>query len=256
MDNSKLNPHAGHRQRMRKQFLAEGRLDSFPEHKILEMLLFYSTPRADTNALAHELINTFGSINGVFDAPYEALTSVKGMGEHSAVLIKMIPELVRAYQKNKTANAKYILNSDECVEYLRHYFETIKNEALIMICLNNAGKILRTSVISEGAADFTVVDTRKIIQETIFSNATQVILAHNHPGGLCAPSRADIDVTREISKLLRSVRARLANHLIVCDGDYFSFAANEKFSYLFIEENPDTYENPIASEVNIFDGDY
>ena len=168
----------------------------------------------------------------------------------------MIPELIRVYQKNKTANAKYILNADECVEYLRHYFETIKNEALIMICLNNAGKILRTTVISEGATDFTVVDTRKIIQETIFSNATQVIIAHNHPGGLCAPSRADVAVTTEISRLLRSVRARLANHIIVCDDDYFSFAANEKFSYLFIEEKPDTNENPIASEVNIFDGDY
>ena len=234
MNNGKDSLHAGHRKRMREQFLAEGSFDSFPDHKILEMLLFYSIPRADTNELAHSLINTFGTLNAVFDAPYDSLLTVKGMGESSAILLKMIPNIIRTYQKNKTVTAKYINTADECVQYLRHYFETIKNETLIMVCLNKAYKILRTVVISEGTSDYTHVDIRKILQETLLSNASQVILAHNHPGGLCAPSKADVEVTREIARALRSIRARLANHIIICDNDYFSFASTGKFASFFV----------------------
>lgn len=259
MNNNTGNLHEGHRKRMRDQFLAEGSLNSFPEHKILEMLLFYAIPRSDTNELAHSLISTFGSFNAVLDAPYESLIAVKGIGERSALLIKMIPELIKVYGKNKAAKAKYILSTDDCVQYIRHYFETIKNETLIMVCLNNACKILRTVVISEGESDFTRVNTRKILNETLLSNATQVILAHNHPGGLCAPSKADVEVTREIAKLMRSIRAKLANHIIICDNDYFSFASTEKFASFFVEEeyfSEGCSNESSEEEVNHLDGNY
>ncbi len=239
MASKEKNPHEGHRKRVREQFLKEGKFDSFPEHNILEMILFYSTPRQDTNELAHRLIDRFGSFNAVLDAPYEALIKTKGVGENTAVLLKMLPQIVNIYLKNKTSETEYIENLEDCIAYLKPYFTTRKNEALIMICLNNAGKILRTVTISEGATDFTQVDTRKIIQEAIFCNATQVILAHNHPGGVCAPSRADIEVTSKIAYLLRSIHARLANHIIIGDNDCFSFASHEKFSSLFVAE--DTY---------------
>ncbi len=244
------NPHEGHRQRVREKFLKDGSFDSFPEHNILEMLLFYSTPRQDTNELAHRLIDRFGSLNAVLDAPYDALVQTKGIGENTAVLIKMIPELMNVYLKNKTAEMKYISDLDDCVKYLRPYFNTRKTEALIMLCLNNAGKILRTVTISEGASDFTQVDTRKIVHEVILCNATQVILAHNHPGGVCAPSRADIEVTSEIARLLYSIHAKLANHIIISENDCFSFATSEKFSSLFIAEDTYNSENSYAAEVN------
>ena len=74
-----MGPHDGHRQRLKTEFLA--RPDSFPDHKLLELLFFYANPRSDTNPLAHELIDRFGSLAGVLDAPPEELCKVKGMGE-------------------------------------------------------------------------------------------------------------------------------------------------------------------------------
>lgn len=68
--------HTGHRDRLRKEFMA--RPESFPDHKVLELLLFYVLPRQDTNPLAHDLLDRFGSLQGVLDAPPEALSQVKG----------------------------------------------------------------------------------------------------------------------------------------------------------------------------------
>lgn len=239
MSEKQKNPHEGHRQRVRDKFLKEQSLDSFADHNVLELLLFHSIPRADTNELAHELINTFGSLNGVFDAPYGALKAVKGVGDQTAVLIKLIPSLVKKYLEGSVSDKKYIYNSEDAVEFVKPHFISLKNEELIMICLNNAGKILNTITISKGGSDFSEVDTRKILHEVIINHATQVILAHNHPGGICAPSTADVKITNRIASLLRTINARLANHIIITENDYFSFAATPKYSALFIAE-PET----------------
>ena len=90
-----MGPHDGHRQRLKTEFLA--RPDSFPDHKLLELLFLYPNPRSDTNPLAHELIDRFGSLAGVLDAPPEELCKVKGMGKHGAVLLKTVKELSGRY---------------------------------------------------------------------------------------------------------------------------------------------------------------
>ena len=255
MDDIKKNIHEGHRKRIKEQFIKDEKLDTFPDHNILELLLFYSTPRADTNVMAHELINRFGSLNGVFDAPYGALKEINGIGEHSAILLKLIPETVKRYMKNKNAEKKHILSEDEAVEYLRPFFDTLKKESLVAVCLNNAGKILKTVIISEGATDFTQVDTRKLIEETLFCNATQVILAHKHPGGISVPSQADIMVTNRIALVLQAIHARLANHIIICENDHFSFAKNPKFASLFLAEDAWEVKNLAVSEGDFNDRD-
>lgn len=248
MDKSDKNPHAGHRKRVREKFLKEQIFDGYPDHNILEMLLFHSIPRADTNELAHRLIDTFGSLNGVFDAPYSALTSVDGVGEQTAVLLKLVPALVKKYLEGNVSGKKYINTTEDAVEYIRPHFATLKKEELMMVCMNNSGKILKAITISKGGSDFTEVDTRKIVQEVIMNHATQIILAHNHPGGICAPSKADVMITNNIANLMRSINARLANHIIVTDNDYFSFASTPKYAALFIaepktnEECDNTYE--------------
>lgn len=252
MNSESKNIHEGHRKRVREQFIKAGNLNNLPDHKILELILFYSTPRADTNELSHNLINRFGSLNGVFDAPIESLMETKGIGEHSAVLLKLFPEAVKRYLINKSAETKYIESVNDSVEYLRPYFETLKKEALVAVCLNNTGKILKTVTIGEGTSDYTQVDTRKLIHEVLLCNATQVIIAHNHPGGLNTPSRADVDVTTNISYLLRSIHARLSNHIIICDNNYFSFASHDKFAPLFLSEDLNSTENFTVAEGDWF----
>ena len=98
------NLHEGHRKRMKERFIKSG-LDDFAPHNILELLLFYSIPRGDTNPVAHRLIDTFGSLSGVFDATPEELAKVDGVGENSAILISMIPQIARKYLEDKADTA-------------------------------------------------------------------------------------------------------------------------------------------------------
>ena len=86
--------HEGHRQRMRDRFRTEG-LDNFAPHEVLELLLFYARARGDVNPLAHRLLETFGSLRGVLEAPVEHLCTVEGVGEETATLLSMMVPMFR-----------------------------------------------------------------------------------------------------------------------------------------------------------------
>ena len=104
MANTNGNIHKDHRKRLRARYEKCG-LASFEEHNILELLLFHSIPRADTNGIAHELINTFGSLYDVMCAPYEDLLRVKGVGPASASLIRTVADTAREANLRKIASA-------------------------------------------------------------------------------------------------------------------------------------------------------
>lgn len=92
MAEAQRHHHTGHRQRLKAEFLARG-LEGWPDHKVLELLLCYAIPQGDVNGLAHELMERFGSLAGVLDASVEELKKVPGVGEHTAVLLRMLPAL-------------------------------------------------------------------------------------------------------------------------------------------------------------------
>ena len=108
--------HKDHRNRLKNRFLAEG-LDHFEPHNVLELLLFYGIPQKDTNELAHTLINRFGSLEKVFDAPFQDLLTVPGIKEHSATLIKLIPALARVYSVEKNKSGDALSNVDAWGQY-------------------------------------------------------------------------------------------------------------------------------------------
>ena len=231
----KTNVHEGHRQRIRERFLKEG-LENFHDHNILELLLFHSIPVKDTNEEAHALINRFGSLSEVFDADYEELCKVKGIGERSALLIKLMPELFREYEKDKLNRDEVRLNSSELVaKYVASHFKGLTQEELWLLCLDINCKVLRFDKISEGTINATMINNRKITECAVFSNAASVILVHNHPSGITAPSSKDIDATIDMANTLESVGIRLNDHIIIGHGDdYFSFRKSEKWKHIFL----------------------
>ena len=91
-----MTTHEGHRQRLRRRFLLEG-LDNFDEVQVLELLLFYAIPRRDTNPIAHALLEQFGSLSGVLEAPVSALAQVPGMGENGATLLQLVTAASRRW---------------------------------------------------------------------------------------------------------------------------------------------------------------
>ena len=219
------NLHEGHRKRMKERFIKSG-LDDFAPHNILELLLFYSIPRGDTNPVAHRLIDTFGSLSGVFDATPEELAKVDGVGENSAILISMIPQIARKYLEDKADTANIVGGCSDIGAFLLPKFVGRTNEALMMVSIDNKNKIISCSVVAEGTVDSAKVSRRKIMEEALKVKATRVILAHNHPCGVAVPSSEDVVMTKEIGRLFAQVGIELVDHIIVANDDYVSMAAS------------------------------
>ncbi len=210
--------HADHRKRLRKRFLNEG-LDNFEEHEALELLLFYAIGRKDVNPLAHQLIKRFGSLAAVCDAPFTELCKVPGVGENTAVLLKLIPQLCRKYEVS-AATVKTIVNSvDEAAELLRPNFIGKTNEELWMLCLDGKGKVLGCRMLGSGSMNMSTVNTRKILEAAINTECACVVLAHNHPSGIAVPSQEDVASTKLINVTLRAAGVLLVDHLIFARGD-------------------------------------
>ncbi len=225
--------HSGHRERVRDTYRKTG-FDGFSDVTILEMLLFYSIPRKDTNEIAHNLLSEFGSLSGVFDASYDMLLKVNGITGNSATLITMMRGLFNVYESNKAELSKVVLDSGKKTsEYCVSRFIGKTNEHLYALMLDNNLSLINCVLISSGSPNTSTVDLRRIIEQVVSSNATSVILTHNHPSGVAAPSTDDINTTKIVANALKYINVRLLDHVIVSGRDSVSLASSGKFRFLF-----------------------
>ena len=212
--------HDDHRKRLKTEFLA--RPDVFPDHKVLELLLFYANPRADTNPLAHMLLEQFGSLAGVLDAAPEELCRAPGVGEHAAVLLKAVKELSGRYLTDRARVDGLIQSTREACAVLRPYFYGARNEQVCLLCMDGKRKLLGVRRICEGSVDSVEIIARHVLAAALSLNAAAVILAHNHVSGLAFPSAEDRAVTAQMRDLLARVDIVLCDHLIMVDDDAVS----------------------------------
>lgn len=218
-----MGVHDGHRQRMRKRFLEYG-IENFDDHNVLEMLLFYSNYRGDTNPIAHELIDHFGSFAAVFDAPIEELKTVKGVGENAALLIKLIPQVAKRYSISKDSYNNILSDSESAGKYLLPRFFAECEEVVYLVCLDAKCKVQKCQLLCRGGMDSANVDIRKIVEIALAYKSGRIIIAHNHPGGIALPSREDIETTRRLKNALKGVNIILADHIVVANDDFVSMA--------------------------------
>jgi len=227
------NIHKGHRERVRKRFLKYG-LNGMEPHNILEMLLFYSIPYKDTNDIAHKLINTFGNLSSVFDAPIDALIKIDGISERSAILIKMIPQICMKYYDEKVALPSNINDHENLISYIGHHVaaqcigRTV--ETVFLICLDNSMKIRYFGTLGDGTNDTVNIVCRKIVDITLKHNSSMIIIAHNHPDGFALPSREDIRTTLRLKEILSGISIKLIDHIIVAGDDFVSMAQSGALS--------------------------
>lgn len=206
---------------MRKKFLLNG-IDNFEDHEILELALFYAIPRKNTNEIAHKLLENFGSVAAVFDAPLNMLKEVHGVGESAAVFLKMISSLARIYMEQKhTCNHK-ALSDSEINDRLMMKFIGRMEETVAIALLDAKGKIVYEGIVNKGTVNSVDIYARKIIELIVLYNANSVVLAHNHPSGFAIPSVEDIETTVKLNKIFMSMRINFLDHIIVADGDYVS----------------------------------
>ncbi len=220
--------HDGHRKRLINRFLSEG-LDSFSDHVVLELLLFFSIPRQDTNEIAHKLLDRFGSLPGVLDAPHAELVKVEGIGANSATLLNLIPQLSRVYNTKRLEDV-CIDSTEKAGRFLLPRFIGRNEETVFMVCIDSKCRVLGTTLLHEGSVNSADINIRKLIETALRFNAVGVILAHNHPGGVALPSPEDLNTTYRIKNAIEPVGIKFIDHIIVADGDFVSLADSGNMS--------------------------
>lgn len=212
--------HDGHRQRKRERFLKQG-ADGLADHEVLELLLYYAIPRRDTNETAHRLLQKFGTLQNVFNAPAEELSRVEGMGEGAALFLTLLPAVYRRTMRS-TGPEKVLNSVEKCGRYFLSLLAQERQETLYQLCLDAKGKLLTCKKLSQGSADCTALSVRQVVENALLSGASAVVLAHNHPSGVALPSENDRAVTLWVRDALKTMDIRLLDHIIVADGDYVS----------------------------------
>ncbi|MBR6514789.1 MAG: RadC family protein [Clostridia bacterium] len=211
------NINKGHRQRMKQRVRRYG-LDSLQDHEALELLLFYALPYKNTNGTAHELINKFGSFSGVFCASEEELMSVSGIGDHAALLIRLMPRFFSRYSQD-VMNLKGVAESrQDLEEYIINHFIACTTEHVQLFLFDAAGRRINSITVHEGGLNSVAVNSETIAEYVFTNRATTFILAHNHPSGDIRPSPDDLYVTRDIYRKLSALNREMEEHYIVAGG--------------------------------------
>ena len=225
--------HKKHRDRMRKRFHKEG-LNNFAPHEMLEILLFHTIPRKDTNKIAHDLIRTFGSFRAVLDAPYEQLIAIPGIGHVGATFLNLQAQVARIYALCGEPDTPFLMSKESMRSYLSAKYLGVKSELPLLLCLDSSGKLKEVHEFPPGTFSAAGLDLRVLTEQVLRSNTQAVILSHNHPGGKAEPSSDDIESTRRVAWMLKELRIRLCDHVIFAGDTIYSMADDNRFAGLFI----------------------
>ena len=214
-----MHSNQGHRQRVKDRFLLEG-LDNFDEVHALELLLFYAVPQKDTKPLARALLDCFVTLNAVLDAPVEELKKVPGMGNGTATYLSLLGQLDRYRKVRREVKVKFLSEPAVYGNYLASCLAGRRNETVYMLCLDAKYKLLACKQVGEGDVNSANIPVRRMVEMALSSNASMVILGHNHPGGYAVPSREDVMTTMAFAQALRPLGILLLDHVVVADSDY------------------------------------
>ena len=186
------NLHEGHREKVKQRFIEEG-LNAFEDHQVLELLLFYTIPRKDTNEMAHRLLEKFGTLESLFDSKPEELVKKGKVTRNTAIFLSMVPELARRYMMLKQGRKPVLDSSSKAGQFITTLFIGKTYEAFYVCCLNSQNQLNYAALVHEGTINEAPVYPRLIVETALRHQASSIILAHNHPGGSLKPSNADIE---------------------------------------------------------------
>ena len=219
---AKKNLHADHRKRCFETYFQDNVNMKIPDHILLEVLLFYSIPRKDTNEIAHRLLERFETLESVLSAPVHQLERVEGVGRYSANLIKLFDMMHRRCLEAGAPARTRLSGREQYGKYIVKHMEGLEIEALSLLCLDASQQLIGFSVIRNGVEASVEVDIKEIIRRALNNNAYGIVVSHNHPSGKLEPSDQDITATRMMMRACDAVNVKFLDHLIITDGKYAS----------------------------------
>lgn len=228
---AKENLHINHRNRLKNRFLQEG-LESFEDHQVLELALFFAIPRKDTNPIAHRLLKRFGSLAGVFNAPVSELVKVEGMGEHAAVFLKMQHGLLLKYQASFHEEKPNLSSHRECMRLVHERMKYLNHEEFHVLCLDSSMRLIKYLPLFKGTVNSATVNLREVTSKVLELDAAAIVVAHNHPSGVAYPSPEDLGVTESLLIALKYQDVELLDHMICTSTNCYSMLKDNKISEL------------------------
>jgi DNA repair protein RadC len=218
-------PHyVGHRERLRERFLAAG-ADALPDYELLELVLFAALPRRDVKPLAKALLAQFGSFAETIAAPRERLLEVDGIGESVVAQLKIIEAAALRLSKTRMLGRPALSSWQALLDYCSAAMARNPHEQFRVLFLDRKNVLIADEVQGHGTVDHTPVYPREIVKRALELSASAIILVHNHPSGDPTPSRADIEMTREICNAAKGLRIAVHDHLVIGRGGHASFKA-------------------------------
>ena len=216
--------YIGHRQRLKMRYLSDdGR--SMPDYELLELILMYAIPRRDVKPLAKSLIRQYGSLAAVLTTPSQELINISGVSANIAVLCSLFHTCSNkiCWENLENKDAEKFINKAELVEYCRSKIGYDSQEKVLVIYLNNKKEILSQDIENTGTSSAVIISHKDIGRKALLSNASYIIISHNHPNGECTPSRADIEMTQRLSDTLNNLNITVLDHIIISKTQYYSF---------------------------------
>jgi len=217
----------GHRTRLRERFLAGGP-GALADYELLELLLQFAVPRKDTKPTARELLRRRGTLAGVFLQPRGETTDIPGLGPASRLLLALVRAVMTRALAVELQSGCRISAPEDVADFVRLELGPQPRECVLAIFLNAGNELVHHNRLAEGTVNQAPVYPREVARLALLHGATGVILAHNHPGGQCAPSRDDLELTRTLGDALAKLDVRLLDHLIVTSGAVYSITAGRE----------------------------
>ncbi|HXC54255.1 MAG TPA: DNA repair protein RadC [Rhizomicrobium sp.] len=214
----------GHRERLRLRFL-EGGAGAMPDYEMMELVLFAAIPRRDVKPLAKALIARFGGFAEVIAAPRARLLEVDGIGEAVVTQLKIVEAAALRLSRSKMLGKPALSSWAALIDYCTAAMARSPHEEFRVLFLDRKNILIADEVQTRGTIDHAPVYPREIVKRALELGASALILVHNHPSGDPTPSRADIDMTREVSAAAKALKIAVHDHLVVGRIGHASFKA-------------------------------
>jgi len=214
--------HTGHRKRLRERFLKNG-AEALADYELLEMILFPAKPMGDVKPLSKALLATFGSFGKVLMAEPAELQKVEGIGEAAVVAIKVAKSSAERLLKEEVADRPVVKSWTQLLDYCRIHIGHNAHEEFHVLFLNGKLELIANERQQKGTINHTPVYPREVVKRALELGASSMILVHNHPSGDVNPSKADVDITKQIIDAARPLGIEVHDHLIIGAKKHFSF---------------------------------
>jgi DNA repair protein RadC len=212
-------------ERPRERLFQHG-VEALSSQEILALVLGKGTKDEPVMVATQRLLSTFGSLKGVANASLEELMQIPGIGPAKAAQLKAAFELGRRVEAHSApTEGGTIGKPEDAVAQIKSKLKNKRKEHFWVLLLDTRNRVIKTSQVSVGSLNASVVHPREVFKEAISATAASVILVHNHPSGDLQPSAEDIEITKNLARAGEVMGIEVLDHIIVSSQGHLSMKA-------------------------------